>query len=90
MKLTPILAVIAGGLFLSACSSSEPEQQATSANVHQRVAIPMAGPASDNCARAGGTLAFSRQLDGSPVGMCQLPNGKRCGETALMQGACAR
>lgn len=89
MKLAPILAVVVAG-FLSACSSSEPEQQATSANVHQRTVVTMAAPASDNCARAGGTMAFSRQLDGSSVGMCQLPNGKRCGELALMQGYCTR
>ncbi|QGX91444.1 DUF333 domain-containing protein [Tatumella sp. TA1] len=29
-------------------------------------------------------------LDGSRVGMCQLVNGKRCSETALMSGSCAR
>lgn len=89
MKLAPILAAVFGCLLLSACSS-EPEQQATSANVHQRSVITMAAPASDNCARAGGTLALSHQLDGSRVGMCQLPNGKRCAEWALMQGTCAR
>ncbi|NLS55835.1 DUF333 domain-containing protein [Hafnia alvei] len=81
-KLSLALAI---GLLLSGCSS-EPEQQATSANVHQR--IGMSNAAAENCALAGGTLALSSQLDGSSVGMCQLPDGKRCGESALMRGAC--
>lgn len=77
--------VLAAGILLSACSS-EPEQQATSANIHQR--IDMSDAAVENCALAGGTLALSSQLDGSSVGMCQLPDGKRCGESALVRGAC--
>ncbi|MCU5775621.1 DUF333 domain-containing protein [Erwiniaceae bacterium BAC15a-03b] len=78
-------------LLLSACSSNsdnEPPQQATAAHVPARVS--MSDLAESNCANAGGTLAFSRQLDGSSVGMCQLANGRRCGENALMSGSCAR
>ncbi|QUG75778.1 DUF333 domain-containing protein [Erwinia sp. E602] len=77
-------------LLLSACSSSdnEPPQQATAAHVPARVA--MADLAASNCENAGGTLALSRQLDGSSVGMCQLTNGRRCGESALLNGTCAR
>lgn len=79
-------------LLLSACSSSEtdnePPQQATSAHVPQRVV--MSDFAASACASAGGTLAFSRQLDGSSTGMCQLANGRRCGESALSSGSCAR
>ncbi|MGB9098758.1 DUF333 domain-containing protein [Erwinia sp.] len=79
-------------LLLSACSSSEtdnePPQQATSAHVPPRVV--MSDFASSTCANAGGTLALSRQLDGSSVGMCQLANGRRCGENALASGTCAR
>lgn len=78
-------------LLLSACSSdvdNEPPQQATAAHVPARVS--MNDVAASNCASAGGTLAFSHQLDGSSVGMCQLANGRRCGESALMSGSCAR
>ncbi|AIX73706.1 MAG: DUF333 domain-containing protein [Mixta calida] len=77
-------------LLLSACSSSdnEPPQQATAAHVQPRVA--MSSLAESNCASAGGTLAFSRQLDGSSIGMCQLANGRRCSESALESGSCAR
>lgn len=83
--ITKLGLMLAAGILLSACSS-EPEQQATSANVHQR--IEMSDAATENCALAGGTLALSSQLDGSTVGMCQLPDGKRCGESALVRGAC--
>ncbi|AKA37287.1 DUF333 domain-containing protein [Yersinia ruckeri] len=75
-------------LFLSACGSNSkniPEQQGTSANVHQ---VSMANPASVNCANVGGVLTLTKQLDGGTIGMCQLPDGKRCEEWALMRGAC--
>ncbi|CFQ45189.1 putative hemolysin [Yersinia aleksiciae] len=83
--------------FLAACSSSdptdttsngnatyEPVQQATSAHAN----VSMANPASVNCANAGGVLTLAKQLNGGSVGMCQLPDGKRCEEWALMRGAC--
>lgn len=81
----------AAALLLSACSSdsdNEPPQQATAAHVPTRVV--MADLAESVCSNAGGTLALSRQLDGSSVGMCQMANGRRCGESALMNGSCAR
>jgi putative hemolysin len=83
--------------FLAACSSNdsantassnndtdEPVQQATSAHAK----VTMANPASVNCANAGGVLTLAKQLNGSSVGMCQLPDGKRCEEWALLRGAC--
>ncbi|GEC68133.1 hypothetical protein RTE01_27680 [Raoultella terrigena] len=36
----------------------------------------------------GGSLSVARQLDGSAIGMCALPNGKRCSEQALAGGSC--
>jgi putative hemolysin len=50
----------------------------------------MSSLAESTCSNAGGTLAFSHQLDGSRVGMCQLVNGRRCDEQALIGGNCAR
>ncbi|ERK17499.1 MAG: DUF333 domain-containing protein [Pantoea sp.] len=78
-------------LLLSACSSNsdnEPPQQATAAHIQPQVV--MSSLAETNCANAGGTLAFSRQLDGSRIGMCQMANGRRCDEQALIGGSCAR
>jgi len=76
-------------MLLAGCSqhTAEPEQQATAAHIQP---VHMSVVASGNCAMAGGTLAYARQLDGSRIGMCQLTNGKRCSETALMNGNCAR
>ncbi|CFQ27771.1 DUF333 domain-containing protein [Yersinia bercovieri] len=93
-----LLSWFVGGavFFLAACSSNdptdtvsnnnayEPVQQATSAHTN----VSMANPASLNCANAGGVLTLAKQLNGSSVGMCQLPDGKRCEEWALMRGAC--
>ncbi|WP_042958879.1 putative hemolysin [Erwinia tasmaniensis] len=91
MKAATLLWVVAASLLLSACSSDrddEPPQQATAAHVPARV--EMADLAANHCLNAGGTLALSRQLDGSAVGMCQLKNGRRCSESALLNGSCAR
>lgn len=95
------ISCLVGGavLFLAACSSNdstdtvsyndnayEPVQQGTSANVHHN--LNMSNPAAVNCANVGGVLTMAKQLNGSSVGMCQLPDGKRCEEWALMRGAC--
>ncbi|MEI2264404.1 putative hemolysin [Erwinia sp. CGal63] len=84
--------LLAGCVLLAGCSSSnddnEPPQQATSAHVPAKVV--MSDLAASACENAGGTLALSRQLDGSAIGMCQLANGRRCGESALASGSCAR
>lgn len=88
MKVVSLL--LAGSvLLLAGCSHppAEPEQQATAAHIQP---VHMSVVAADNCAMAGGSLAYTRQLDGSRVGMCQLVNGKRCSETALISGSCAR
>lgn len=83
-----ILLLAGAALLLSACSSNnEPPQQATAAHVQPRVV--MSSMAEVSCSNAGGTLAFSRQLDGSRIGMCQLANGRRCDEQALIGGQCA-
>ncbi|MCP1436750.1 putative hemolysin [Erwinia persicina] len=81
--------LLAGCVLLTGCShDNEPPQQATSAHVPPKVV--MSDLAASACSDAGGTLALSRQLDGSAVGMCQLANGRRCGESALASGSCAR
>ncbi|WP_130835071.1 putative hemolysin [[Erwinia] mediterraneensis] len=90
MKAAPFL-LAGAALLLSACSSNvdnEPPQQATAA--HMQPQVVMSSLAASNCAQAGGSLAFSHQLDGSRIGMCQLNNGRRCDENALISGNCAR
>lgn len=85
---TVLLAGIAV-LMLSACSS-EPPQQATAAHVTPGMRAAMSGQGQANCAMVGGVLSVARQLDGSKVGMCALPNGKRCSESLLASGSCGR
>ena len=74
-------------LLLSACSS-EPVQQATAAHVTPGMRAAMSSSGDANCAMIGGTLSAARQLDGSSIGMCALPNGKRCSEQSLVGGTC--
>ncbi len=84
LVLTSVVFLLAG---CSHAQPDEPEQQATAAHLPS---IHMSALAADNCTSAGGSLAYARQLDGSRIGMCQLVNGKRCSETALVNGNCAR
>lgn len=74
-------------LLLSACSS-EPVQQATAAHVSPGMKATMSSAGEANCAMIGGSLSAARQLDGSVIGMCALPNGKRCSEQSLAAGSC--
>lgn len=76
-------------LLLSACSSNnEPVQQATAAHVAPGLKAAMTASGEANCAMIGGSLSVARQLDGSAIGMCALPNGKRCSEQSLAAGSC--
>ncbi|WP_145535981.1 DUF333 domain-containing protein [Yersinia thracica] len=77
---------VSNSRFLNSNETNEPVQQATSANLHHN--LNMSNPAAVNCANAGGILMVAKQLNGGSVGMCQLPDGKRCEESALMRGAC--
>lgn len=74
-------------LFLSACSS-EPVQQATAAHVAPGMKAAMSSSGEASCAMIGGASLSTRQLDGTTLGMCALPNGKRCSEAALASGSC--
>lgn len=74
-------------VLLSACSS-EPEQQATAAHITPGIRAAMSSAGQANCAMIGGSLSVARQLDGSNIGMCALPNGKRCSEQSLAVGSC--
>lgn len=78
--------LLVGAVFsLAACSSNnneEPAQLATSANIGVI-------PTSENCASVGGVTTIAHTLNGEAIRMCQMPNGKRCEESALSIGACA-
>lgn len=76
---------------LTACSSGNEQNSATDNSVRRDESVAILknhSPAEVNCTLAGGTMALSRQLNGSSFGTCQLANGKRCDESALMSGMC--
>ncbi|NIY46543.1 DUF333 domain-containing protein [Cedecea colo] len=81
-------ALLLSTTLLSACSNNEPPQQATAAHVQPGMRAAMSNQGQASCAMIGGTLSVARQLDGSAVGMCAMPNGKRCSENALAAGSC--
>ncbi|MEY8709296.1 hypothetical protein A9B99_01100 [Mangrovibacter phragmitis] len=88
MKAGFIVAAGAALFFLTACSSNEPVQQATAAHTRSPLESVMSGQGQANCAMIGGMVLAARQLDGSMIGTCALPNGKRCNENALAAGNC--
>ena len=86
-KMRAAFLVGCAALLLSACSN-EPVQQATAAHVPPGMRAAMSDSGQANCAMVGGSLSVARQLAGTAIGMCALPNGKRCSEEALAGGSC--
>ncbi len=88
---TALRILLAGAtLVLAACSSHNNEaadvpQQADSFNIARSLNN---SPAAAACSMAGGSLQLTRQLDGTSVGMCQMSNGRRCAEGAVLNGSC--
>lgn len=74
---------------LSGCgTNSEPPQQATAA--HAAPQEVMSDNAKTLCNQAGGALSIARQLNGQLAEICQLTDGRRCDESALLSGGCVR
>jgi putative hemolysin len=47
-----------------------------------------ANPASENCARSGGTLTLERDGRGGTYGVCTFADNRQCEEWALLRGQC--
>ncbi|MFT8211398.1 MAG: DUF333 domain-containing protein [Symbiopectobacterium sp.] len=81
-----------GAMLMTACSSNRNSVVESGANAISRdetaLLLKSSSPAEVNCTLAGGTMAMSRQLNGSNIGTCQLVNGKRCDESSLLNGMC--
>lgn len=81
-----------GAVLVTACSSDNHKAAQSEANALNRnetaLLLKSSSPAEVNCTLAGGTMAQSRQLNGSNIGTCQLANGKRCDESSLLNGMC--
>ena len=50
----------------------------------------LANPASQNCAKQGGTLTIERRPDGGQYGVCTFTDNYQCEEWALFRGECPR
>lgn len=73
-----LVAVATGALWLLACVG-------TNAQTPQ-----LANPASQNCARQGGTLQVERRGDGGQYGVCVFTDNYQCEEWALLRGECPK
>jgi putative hemolysin len=50
----------------------------------------LANPASQNCAKQGGTLKIERRPDGGQYGVCVFTDNYQCEEWALLRGECPK
>ena len=50
----------------------------------------LANPASQNCAKQGGTLTIERRPDGGQYGVCVFTDNYQCEEWALFRGECPK
>ncbi|MGL4860052.1 MAG: putative hemolysin [Enterobacteriaceae bacterium] len=50
----------------------------------------MSSHAESQCLQSGGIPGEAHSLQGEAFAVCQLANGKRCDENALLEGTCAR
>lgn len=48
----------------------------------------LANPASENCAKVGGTLKINKRGDGGEYGLCEFEDNMACEEWALFRGEC--
>ncbi|MGM3175078.1 DUF333 domain-containing protein [Dickeya lacustris] len=81
--------IATAAIMLVACSSEPVDKGQNRAAVATPRAWQGQGtPADVNCMLAGGRMGLSRQLSGASIGTCLLANGKRCDETALLNGRC--
>lgn len=86
IKLTVIAAVLLVGCSQNPINNSNP-QRATAARIFVN---PLSLSALQNCTQIGGKGGFARELDGRKTAICQLSNGKRCTESALVAGNCTQ
>lgn len=54
----------------------------------QKPAGQIANPASENCAKQGGTLAIQKRGDGGEYGVCMFEDNRQCEEWAMLRGEC--
>ncbi|WP_323853924.1 DUF333 domain-containing protein [Xenorhabdus koppenhoeferi] len=78
------------GEILAGCSGYQ-TKVSQSHNKHYQysdLGINLSQDASETCSDIGGILTLTKQLNGSHFPVCQLANGRRCNEQALLDGGC--
>ncbi|MBE8595763.1 putative hemolysin [Xenorhabdus sp. BG5] len=74
------------GAILAGCSGHQSSQYKHYQS--SDLGIYLSKDASESCSDAGGMPALTKQLNGHQVPVCQLANGRRCNEQALLDGGC--
>ncbi|OTA14777.1 hypothetical protein Xbed_03650 [Xenorhabdus beddingii] len=79
------------GWILVGCSGHQPSISSGRYHHYQYadLGIYLSEDASATCTDAGGTPALTHLLNGNQIPVCQLANGRRCNEQALLDGGCA-
>ncbi|KLU15390.1 MULTISPECIES: putative hemolysin [Xenorhabdus] len=78
------------GVILAGCSGQQADISSSRYKHYQYsdLGIYLSKDASESCSDAGGIPALTKQLSGHQVPVCQLANGRRCNEQALLDGGC--
>ncbi|CDM89610.1 DUF333 domain-containing protein [Xenorhabdus bovienii] len=78
------------GWVLAGCSGQQTDHSSKRHKNYQYsdLRINLSENASMTCFDAGGILVLAIQLNGNQTPVCQLANGRRCDERALLDGGC--
>ncbi|BET97001.1 putative hemolysin [Xenorhabdus taiwanensis] len=78
------------GAILTGCSGHQADTSSSRYKYYQYsdLGIYLSKDASESCSDAGGIPALTKQLNGHSIPVCQLVNGRRCNEQALLDGGC--
>jgi len=78
-----VLAFCMAATVVSCTPTTRPQPTPT-----QEPAGQIANPASENCAKQGGTLAIQKRGDGGEYGVCMFKDNRQCEEWAMLRGEC--
>ncbi|MBI6550382.1 DUF333 domain-containing protein [Xenorhabdus lircayensis] len=78
------------GWLLVGCSGHQTDASPSRYKHYQYsdLGIDLSKDARESCSDAGGISVLTNQLNGRQIPVCQLANGRRCNEQALLDGGC--
>ncbi|MBD2779160.1 DUF333 domain-containing protein [Xenorhabdus sp. 42] len=82
--------LLLAGWGLIGCSGSQTNLSLNQSKYYQYsdLGINLSQDANDACSGIGGIPSLTHQLNGHQIPVCQLANGRRCDEEALLDGGC--